>query len=249
MASLTDSFFTIKAAAELCNLSPSVLRVWEFRYGWPSPQRRPNGYRAFNRAQLEDLKRVANLIRNGMSIGSIIVDGFPRWPSQLTEATKRFPTLAIAKGLACPTSGTARKQQVLSAIERGLGMEALAAAQAACIDLRPRDEAIAVVLPLAIALAELQRDGRKLAGEAELRPWLEQRANQLAARLGRPGQVRVEGGEDGLLRAAAACALVVANRSGAWRADDAQGSRVSWFGDDGAVAVAALLDQPQQHAA
>ena len=37
--------FSIQEAGKACELNPSVLRIWEARYGWPKPQLRKHGYR------------------------------------------------------------------------------------------------------------------------------------------------------------------------------------------------------------
>lgn len=43
-------------AAALLGISPSTLRSWEHRYGFPSPRRTPGGHRQYDRAELEALR-------------------------------------------------------------------------------------------------------------------------------------------------------------------------------------------------
>ena len=69
--------FSIHDAAAASGLTPSVIRVWEERYGWPPPKRHRNGYRAFALHEIDELKKVAALVKNG--------DGF-RIPQKLTIA-------------------------------------------------------------------------------------------------------------------------------------------------------------------
>ncbi len=240
-----DGYVSIKEAAELCGLTPSVLRVWEFRYGWPSPKRRSNGYRAFTRAQLDELRRVSNLIKNGMSIGTIIIDGFPRWPSQLTEATKRFPSLTAARALPV-AAGADLKNRALTALEQGVPGKALAICQSACMDLRPKDEVAAAILPCALAIAELDAEKRQIPGIDDLRTFLTIRAKQLVHRCAKPGQIEVESQDDDLLAAVTAVKVAVSGGQGryiAGRGAERVGStRVTWFGDSGTVAVGAIAN-------
>lgn len=87
----------INEASKACGLSPSVLRIWELRYGWPNPKRKPNGYRAYNQHQIQELKRVADLVKRGTPISALIIDGLPRWPTD--QAIKRSP-LGLTKSRA-----------------------------------------------------------------------------------------------------------------------------------------------------
>src|SRR5580692_6884735 len=79
--SLSQQSLNINEASKACGLSPSVLRIWELRYGWPNPKRKPNGYRAYNQHQIQELKRVADLVKRGTPISTLIIDGLPRWPT------------------------------------------------------------------------------------------------------------------------------------------------------------------------
>src|SRR4051812_44623865 len=71
----------IKDTSKLTGLSPSVLRIWELRYGWPNPKRKSNGYRTYQPHQVDELKRVAGFVKDGVPISRLIVDGLPRWPT------------------------------------------------------------------------------------------------------------------------------------------------------------------------
>ena len=95
--------FSIHDAAEAAGLTPSVIRVWEERYGWPSPKRHPNGYRAFAAHEIEELKRAAVLVRDGMPIGKLIIDGFPVWPDEHKRSAVKQHDLTQTKSL--PVTG------------------------------------------------------------------------------------------------------------------------------------------------
>ena len=88
MSSSNPASFNIKDTSSLTGLSPSVLRIWELRYGWPRPGRLPNGYRYFTRYQIEELKRMSALVKSGMLISRLIQDGMPKWPAEFCEPVK-----------------------------------------------------------------------------------------------------------------------------------------------------------------
>lgn len=60
--------YSIKFAAQQAGITPECLRVWEKRYGWPVPLRRPNGYRGFTENQIAQLISVSDLLLAGMTI-------------------------------------------------------------------------------------------------------------------------------------------------------------------------------------
>jgi hypothetical protein len=73
--------------AEHLGISAAVLRVWEERYGWPKPERQPNGYRFYPRSLISILERVRDEIRLGKTIGDLLRDTW--W--QQVFATGAFP--------------------------------------------------------------------------------------------------------------------------------------------------------------
>lgn len=90
--------YTIIEAAKATNTTPSMLRVWESRYGWPKPLRQiGNHYRAYSDAQVEEIRRVVRAVKMGRSIGELIVDGEPilPWP----DATNPQAVIAHLKTL------------------------------------------------------------------------------------------------------------------------------------------------------
>ncbi len=69
--------YTVSQAAGMAGISASVLRVWQDRYGWPVPVRRPNGYRYYHAALVDEIVRVATLTRQGVAISDILRGGLP----------------------------------------------------------------------------------------------------------------------------------------------------------------------------
>lgn len=66
---------TISQISEATGVSPSCLRIWELRYGWPCPRRDPdNGYRRYDPELIEDIKRVMFLVSKGRNLRDLIDD-------------------------------------------------------------------------------------------------------------------------------------------------------------------------------
>jgi DNA-binding transcriptional MerR regulator len=176
--------FSIHDAATASGLTPSVIRVWEERYGWPAPKRHRNGYRAFAAHEIDELKRVAELVKGGMPISKIIVDGFPHWPEDGHKPAPRHD-LSVARALPFrPGRDTEQlREELVRSLEDLHVGHALEAIQRACIDLRPSDELAAVLAPALVGLVELRQQGRHLPRENELVEAIGLRCRQLRQRL------------------------------------------------------------------
>lgn len=181
--------FSIHDAAAATGLTPSVIRVWEERYGWPSPKRHRNGYRAFAAHEIDELKRVAELVKNGTPISKIIVDGFPRWPDDVRRSTPRNGvTVTRALPLRPGRAAEQLREEICRSLEDLHVGHALEAIQRAPIDLRPGDELTAVLAPAMVGLVELRQQGRHLPREAELEQAIGLRCRQLRQRLPTAGE-------------------------------------------------------------
>lgn len=66
---------------KLSGVSQGALRLWESRHGWPHPRRTRSGARFYNKNDVELIKRVNVILKNGKPLGEIIVDGYPVLPS------------------------------------------------------------------------------------------------------------------------------------------------------------------------
>jgi MerR family transcriptional regulator, light-induced transcriptional regulator len=62
-------FLKIREAAVRLNVSPSTLRAWEERFGFPQPARSPGGHRLYRRSEIAALREALEL---GLSISSAI---------------------------------------------------------------------------------------------------------------------------------------------------------------------------------
>jgi len=156
------AFLTINEAAKAAGLSSSVLRIWEVRYGWPSPKRQANGYRAYAKHQVDELKRAAQLVKNGTPISSIIVDGLPRWPDQ-PEIHAGPVRLTAARAL---VGGDRMALEIIEALETRRPQRANELVQRSIWSMRPVDEVRLVLAPVLVALAEWATHGRPLEDDA-----------------------------------------------------------------------------------
>src|SRR3954467_7527104 len=59
--------YRIQAAAELCGIPAATLRAWERRYGVPVPRRTASAYRLYTREDVELLRRMRDLVEEGVS--------------------------------------------------------------------------------------------------------------------------------------------------------------------------------------
>jgi MerR HTH family regulatory protein len=187
---MSNNQFSIHDAAQASGLTPSVIRVWEERYGWPSPKRHRNGYRAFAAHEIEELKRAANLVKNGMPIGKLIVDGFPKWPEDEVHIAPKHHDLAFTKALPTRPGRVADDLRaiVLEGIKQAHGGRVLEAVQRACIELRPTDELVVVLAPALVGITELGQHDRVLNHEREVRQAVASRCRQLRSRMPTTGR-------------------------------------------------------------
>ena len=58
-------------AARLAGLSPSTLRIWEYRYGVAAPPRSASGQRIYSMKDIERLRLIKLLTLEGHAIGTV----------------------------------------------------------------------------------------------------------------------------------------------------------------------------------
>ncbi len=62
----------IRTIARLTGIREATLRAWERRYGFPRPHRNESNYRVYSREEVENIRRVAKLITEGLSVSEAI---------------------------------------------------------------------------------------------------------------------------------------------------------------------------------
>jgi DNA-binding transcriptional MerR regulator len=80
------------AAAAMLGVSPSTLRSWERRFGWPEPRRSAGGHRQFDLGEIEALRAAFQETQNVSSAIALARDRGtgPASPARLLGAFQRF---------------------------------------------------------------------------------------------------------------------------------------------------------------
>ncbi len=141
---------SIADVSKRTGISQAALRMWEKRYGWPKPERNDSGYRTYSEDLVADVARLAALIERGFSVGEIIRDGAPHWPSALAAKPERrsFDFSHV------PMPRTPDGQRVRAKLEEALVIGdagTIAWAQAQLPLLHPMDRPLAVTELLKVA--------------------------------------------------------------------------------------------------
>jgi MerR family transcriptional regulator, light-induced transcriptional regulator len=63
---------SIREVAEQTGLAPGTIRMWEQRYGSPSPRRTASGYRRYDAGDVEILRRAKAHRERGLSVGAAL---------------------------------------------------------------------------------------------------------------------------------------------------------------------------------
>jgi len=84
-----ESELTIQQASELLSVPAPTLRSWERRYGVPVADRSSGGHRRYARVQLDQLRRMRDLIAGGrrtVEAAALVKAGHATTPGPLIEA-------------------------------------------------------------------------------------------------------------------------------------------------------------------
>lgn len=155
---------TINEVEKITGVTTSCLRIWQQRYGWPTPDRNvDNGYRMYNPAIVEQIKQVAALIKKGKHIRDLIDDnGCLRSLYPVVE--KPFRVNAEAYEI-LPVPDTARGQETRKEIVRALDREDVAAVAALLHEvplIHPADRITAILAPVALWMVIGQEEGVRM---------------------------------------------------------------------------------------
>ncbi len=82
---------TIGAVSRATGLSPDILRVWQKRYGFPVPKRKPSGHRLYAAADVRRLRRIAVAIARGHRPAQVVALPEARLESLLAEDDFALP--------------------------------------------------------------------------------------------------------------------------------------------------------------
>ncbi len=76
---------TIGVVSRATGLSADTLRVWQKRYGFPVPQRKPSGHRLYSSADVRRLRRISVALARGHRPGQVVPLAEARLESLLTD--------------------------------------------------------------------------------------------------------------------------------------------------------------------
>jgi DNA-binding transcriptional MerR regulator len=117
----------INAAAEILGVSPSTLRSWERRLGYPHPQRTPGNHRLYDLTEVEALRealRETHNISSAVEVAQRRGRG-PASPARLLSAFDRFDEAAadreLEESLAVRTLERTLEEVLLPTLEQAAG--------------------------------------------------------------------------------------------------------------------------------
>lgn len=115
----------IKDVAERTGLGAGTVRMWEQRYGFPTPRRTPAGYRRYSSEDVEVLRRAVALKAGGLSIPAALA----RAREATVGATDR-PSIygAVLAAERMPIRPRKLRKRTLLAMSRAIEDEAMASA-------------------------------------------------------------------------------------------------------------------------
>ena len=93
-----EAGLTIGAVARATGLSADTLRVWQKRYGFPVPERRPSGHRLYSPADVRRLRRISEALSRGHRPGQVVPLAEARLQSLLDETGARSAVLPRGEG-------------------------------------------------------------------------------------------------------------------------------------------------------
>ena len=82
----TAQRWTIGAVARATGLSADTLRMWQKRYGFPVPQRKPSGHRLYTSSDVRRLRRISEAIARGHRTGHVVRMSEPGLQSLLASS-------------------------------------------------------------------------------------------------------------------------------------------------------------------
>ena len=123
LADSSPADLTIGDLAQRTGLTPAVLRMWESRHGFPSPQRIESGHRRYSDSDVELVRQVVRRkdagVRLEVAIAEAAAATAPTSPSIFAELRRRHPALPVHR----------LKKSTLIAVSRAIEDECCATAE------------------------------------------------------------------------------------------------------------------------
>ncbi len=145
--------FNIAAVERDTGLSKDVLRMWERRYGFPTPERDGNGERLYPAEQVERLRQIKRLMDQGHRPGKLIAAP----EGELSALAPRRPRPAPAE---CQINDRAGLEELLTLIRQHDANGYTQALQQRLVRLGLQSFVLDIVAPLTQQVGEAWEDGR-----------------------------------------------------------------------------------------
>ena len=171
---LDMSGLAIKDIAEQTGIAAGTIRMWEQRYGFPTPERTASGYRRYSDADVAALRRVQAYRHRGLSVPAAI----ERAREACTETDR--PSLYAAVVSAGPDlRPQVLRKSTLVALSRAIEHEALARAASPVLigafqhesfyrAVEPRYRQLARCADAAVVFADFERESKPKGGPVEI---------------------------------------------------------------------------------
>jgi MerR family transcriptional regulator, light-induced transcriptional regulator len=171
---MTPDTLAIKEVAAQTGIAAGTIRMWEQRYGFPTPRRTASGYRRYSVQDVESLRQVLALRHRGLSVPAAIDRA--RDTGGVSDHPSIYAAVAATDHGARPQ---VLKKSTLVALSRAIEHELLAHAAAPVVvgafqyerfyrDVEPRYRRIAQVADESCVFANFTEARRPAGGPAEV---------------------------------------------------------------------------------
>jgi DNA-binding transcriptional MerR regulator len=149
----TKAGYSIRITARLTSLPPDTLRVWERRYGFPTPERTPGGSRLYSAEEVETLSLLARAIKAGFRPSEVVGKPRPEIERLLALSRPRAPAPQP------PSSSSPTIESLLDALAKDDVATLQTELRQAAILLGPRRFLVDLAQPLSVRVGEAWAKG------------------------------------------------------------------------------------------
>ncbi len=149
---------SIRVVANRTGIAADTLRVWERRYGFPLPSRRPGGSRVYSEEDVARLRLIARALDAGFRPSEVVTLG----ETDLTKLVEASAADAPPRALTVAPSAPLGTQPVAALIEALLAEDVVGVRsilRAAAIALGPRAFVMDIAHPFAVRVGDLWSEG------------------------------------------------------------------------------------------
>jgi len=147
---------SIRVVARRTGIGAATLRVWERRYGFPVPQRRPGGSRVYTDADVARLQLIARALAEGFRPGEVVPLDVAEL-ERLVDAAGKEP-LSVRQPQPLPAAPSVAG--ILGALLADDADEVRALLRSAATALGPKQFVVALAHPLMVRVGDLWEQGK-----------------------------------------------------------------------------------------